>query len=267
MIDYLAVGHITQDIVAGERVTGGTVAFSGCTAVALGCQTAVLSSAAPDFDWVANLPDIQCRVVPAAETTTFQNIYTENGRLQYLHGRAHQLTAADVPPAWQQSAIVHLGPVADELEPAMVNLFPNSLIGLTPQGWLRQWDKNGRITPKLWAAAEQILPLATAVVLSEEDIPTPNLLTHYRTLTPLLVLTKGAKGCVVYTPDQSHHIPAPAVTEVEATGAGDIFATAFFIKLWQTNNPYQAATFANKLAAQSVTQRGLTAKIRVIKTL
>jgi hypothetical protein len=77
MIDYLAIGHITQDIIPGGRVTGGTVAYSGSVAALLGCKTAVLSSAAPDFDWHAALPPSRLKCLPAAETTTFQNIYGE----------------------------------------------------------------------------------------------------------------------------------------------------------------------------------------------
>jgi sugar/nucleoside kinase (ribokinase family) len=52
-------------------------------------------------------------------------------------------------------------------------------------------------------------------------------------------------------------IPAPNVEEVDATGAGDIFAAAFFIQLSQSRNPWEAAAFANDIAAQSVTAPGL----------
>jgi sugar/nucleoside kinase (ribokinase family) len=44
---------------------------------------------------------------------------------------------------------------------------------------------------------------------------------------------------------------------VDATGAGDIFAAAFFVRLNQTRDPWEAARFATCLAAQSVTRVGL----------
>jgi sugar/nucleoside kinase (ribokinase family) len=267
-IDYLAIGHITQDIIPGGRVTGGTVAYSGRTAAMLGCKTAVLSSAAPDFDWRAALPGIQVESVPAAETTTFQNIYAGKGRIQYLHGRAHDITTAHVPPTWQRPAIVHLAPLANELAPNIIDLFGLSLVGITLQGWLRDWDKNGRIHPCAWPAAAQVLPKATVVILSSEDLLDETMLNEYRQLTHLLVLTQGAAGCTVFMGDESRQIPAPAVTEVEATGAGDIFAAVFLVRLWQTaGNPWEAARFANKIAAQSVAQRGLDAKIEYIKNV
>jgi sugar/nucleoside kinase (ribokinase family) len=265
-LDYLAVGHITQDIVPGGRVTGGTVAYSGRTAAVLGCRTAVISSAAADFDWASALPGIQVAAVPAAETTTFQNIYTAGGRVQYLHGRANLLTATHVPPAWQRPAVVHLAPLANELDDSIIDLFSYSLVGITPQGWLRCWDKNGRVYPCAWQAAEQLLPQVGAVILSEEDLPDEATLVRFRELARLMVLTAGAEGCTVFMAGESRHIPAPGVIEVEATGAGDVFAAAFLVRLWQTaGNPWEAARFANKLAAQSVTQRGLAAKMEAIK--
>lgn len=266
MIDYLAIGHITQDIVSDGRVTGGTVAYSGSVAALLGCQTAVLSSAAPDFDWQAALPAAEVVSLPAAETTTFQNIYGENGRIQYLHSRAQAITAAHVPAAWQRPAIVHLAPLANELEPDIVDLFSHSLIGVTLQGWLRHWDENGRVYPYAWPAVTQILPQASAVILSIEDLPDESLLQEYCKLARLLVLTQGADGCTVFLGDNWQQIPAPTVADVETTGAGDVFAAAFFVRLQQTNgNPWEAARFANELAALSVTQWGLAAKIEAIK--
>jgi sugar/nucleoside kinase (ribokinase family) len=44
---------------------------------------------------------------------------------------------------------------------------------------------------------------------------------------------------------------------VDATGAGDIFAAAFFIRLYKTRDPWEAARFATLLASHSVTRVGL----------
>jgi sugar/nucleoside kinase (ribokinase family) len=45
--------------------------------------------------------------------------------------------------------------------------------------------------------------------------------------------------------------------EVDATGAGDIFAAAFFIRLFSTRDPWEAARFATLIASHSVTRMGL----------
>jgi sugar/nucleoside kinase (ribokinase family) len=50
---------------------------------------------------------------------------------------------------------------------------------------------------------------------------------------------------------------APPEMEIDPVGAGDIFATAFFFRLYSTHDPWESARFATQLAANSVTRRGL----------
>ncbi|MCA9961613.1 MAG: hypothetical protein KC443_21390, partial [Anaerolineales bacterium] len=144
-LDYLAIGHIACDYTPDGCAVGGTVAYAGHTAQMLGCHTAVLTSARPDYDLNAALPGIQTQCILSDTNTTFKNVYTQQGRVQTLHGVATTLTAVHVPDNWQRAAIVHLGPIANEIDPAIINLFSNSMIGMTPQGWLRRWDENGRV--------------------------------------------------------------------------------------------------------------------------
>jgi sugar/nucleoside kinase (ribokinase family) len=75
--------------------------------------------------------------------------------------------------------------------------------------------------------------------------------------TPLLVVTEGAAGARLYWRGDVRRFRPPQVTEVDATGAGDIFAAAFFIRLFQTRDPWEAARFATRMGAISVTRPGL----------
>lgn len=265
-IDYLVIGHITRDLTPeGERL-GGAASFSGRMAQALGCKTAVLTSSGPQFQWQHELPGIAIKTVPARETTTFENIYTPTGRQQIISAVAARLRAEHLPEAWQRASIAHLGPVADEVEADMARLFSNSLLCLTPQGWLRQWDKNGRVSPKAWAEAAEILPLAAAVIISHEDLPDEATLDLYQQRCKLLVVTRGYDGCTVYYQDEIRHLPTRRATEVDATGAGDTFATAYFVRLLQTGgNPWEAARFANDIAALSVEYAGVAAKVTAVQ--
>jgi sugar/nucleoside kinase (ribokinase family) len=47
------------------------------------------------------------------------------------------------------------------------------------------------------------------------------------------------------------------VDEVDPTGAGDVFAAAFFSRLFTTRDPWESARFATLLSAHSVTRPGL----------
>jgi hypothetical protein len=267
-IDYLVVGHVTHDVLPDGYGIGGTVSYSGATAQILGCRTAVLTSATADHNWSSELPGLEVQNVPADATTTFENIYSPQGRTQRLLAVAGYLAAGHVPVAWRNAAIVHLGPVANEIDPAMIDLFEDSLVGLTPQGWLRRWAEDGRVYADHWPGAEQVLPRVAAVILSQEDLLNAAMLERYCQLSRLLVLTTGHEGCTLYWRGQVRDIPAPAVTPVEETGAGDIFAAAFLVRLQQApEHPWEAAVFANHVASASITQAGLPEKMAAIQDL
>lgn len=258
-IDYLLIGHITRDLLPEGDQPGGTVTYSGQIAAALGCHTAVLTSAAPHYAGLHLLGGLELVTVPAEATTTFENVYTPHGRVQSVHAFATTLTPAHLPADWAKPAIVHMAPVVHEVDLGFLRQFPNSLICMTPQGWLREWGADGRIHPRAWPAAQEILPLADVVVLSQEDLPGIATLWQYWEWCKLLVLTGGPKGCLVLQGNTAVRVPTSPVTQVDPTGAGDIFATAYFIRYHQTGDAIEAAHFANFVAAQSVTQTGIEA--------
>ena len=264
-LDYLLIGHITCDLLPDGEIVGGTVSYSGRVAKALGYKTAVLTSCHPSYHGLSALDGMEVEVVPSESTSTFENVYTTNGRIQTLHHVAQKITAADVPAKWQDPAIVHLAPLTDEVDPAIIHQFPNSIIGLTPQGWMRQWDENGRITPKLWQDAHKYIPHADVVILSQEDLLTPSMVFDYWDWSGILVLTGGSKGAIVFHEDRAKRIPTIDVQEVDTTGAGDIFATAYLIRYQQTRDPIESARFANIMAAYSVTQSGLDNIEKIIR--
>ena len=82
VIDYLAIGHVSQDITPDGPVAGGSVTFSSRVAQVLGCRTAVVTSAADDFDLDSIFPEIEVIRVSSPETTTFENQYSALGRKQ-----------------------------------------------------------------------------------------------------------------------------------------------------------------------------------------
>lgn len=259
-IDYLVVGHITRDLLpAGQSAVGGTAAYAALTAVALGRRTGILTSTGPEWPPPGLLPTVSQFSVPAPATTTFENRYHDGQRCQYLHAVAATLTPDMLPAAWTGTPLIHLGPVAGECDPAWGEQWAGrAFLGLTPQGWMRQVDGGGRVRQTAWAAAARLLPLASAVVLSLEDVGGDWALAEaFARQTALLVVTQGRDGSTLFTRGQARHFPAPAVAEVDPTGAGDIFATAFFIALAGGTVPEQAIALATCLASRSVTRPGL----------
>jgi sugar/nucleoside kinase (ribokinase family) len=265
-IDYLVIGHASRDITQEGYAPGGTAIYSALAAQALGCQTAMLTSTAQDFFVEQLLPGVEVRNLTSQHSTTFENIYMPTGRQQTVHAFANTITIKDVPDQWQRAKIVHLGPIVSEIEPNIIKIFSNSLIGLTPQGWFRRWDDEGRVYPGEWSEMADVMPLAAAVILSMEDIPSEKTLEKIRRISKLVVLTEQSSGCTVFIRNEARSFAALAINEVNPTGAGDIFATAFLIRLHQTRgNPWEAAVFANKIAACSVEYDTLRDKFRAIR--
>ncbi len=256
--DYLVLGHLTLDQTASGPVLGGTAAYAALTALAHGLRTAVVTSAADDIDLSA-LEGIPVARRPSQSTTTFLNLHDGSSRRQVLLARASDLEPRLVPSPWRSAPIVHLAPVAAEIPPAMVARFSESgLIGVTPQGWMRRWDEHGRVGFTSWAAAGSAIGQADAVVVSLEDLAGDEAeIESLAAACRLLVVTEGALGARVYWNGDVRRLAAPPSEQVDPTGAGDIFAASFFIRLHHTQDPWEAARYANALAAHSVARRGL----------
>jgi sugar/nucleoside kinase (ribokinase family) len=256
-VDYLVIGHLSLDTTPEGLAPGGTAAYASLTARALGLRVGLVTSTGPGCD-VSLLDGLQLRSVPAQATTAFENVYSTDGRQQWLHARAAEIGPDHIPRAWRSAAIVHLGPIAAEVDPALADQFAGALVGVTPQGWMRAWDEQGRVRQQPWRPAPAVLNAAGAVVLSLEDLQGDEVaVEELAQLFRLLVVTDAAHGARVYWNRDLRHVPAPAVTEVDPTGAGDVFAAAFFIRMHQTRDPWEAARFANALASASVTRRGI----------
>jgi sugar/nucleoside kinase (ribokinase family) len=258
-IDYLVIGHLTRDLLPTGSRLGGTAAYASLTARALGLRVGVLT-ACQDCLETPELEQEGIRVVGmrSDETTTFENIQTPNGRVQFLHSLAPTLDLSMVPEPWRSTPIIHLGPVAREVDPTLVRAFPNSFVGLTPQGWLRTWDNKGRVTFTEWPEASFVLQYANAAVISIEDVRgNENIIEEMASSIRVLAVTEGANGSRLYWNGDLRRFSPPEMAEIDPTGAGDIYATAFFYRLSTTRDPWEAARFATNLASFSVLRYGL----------
>ena len=257
-VDYLVIGHFSKDLNPEGSQLGGTAAYSALTARALGLRVGILSSFNENDITLGLLGGIPIIAIPSEETTTFSNIERDAGRQQILHKHAAQIDFEQVPEVWRRSAIIHLAPIAREMDVQLPQGFSPALLGLTPQGWLRRWDADGRVRPEKWSQAETSLNQASAAVLSLEDVEADEEIVEEMSLASrVLVITEGAEGARLYWNHDLRRFPAPKVDVVDTTGAGDIFAAAFFIRLHSTRDPWEAARFATRLASYSVTRRGL----------
>lgn len=257
-LDYLVIGHITEDIVDGGFINGGTASYSSLTARAFGLTVGVVTAGSSDMTHLPALDGIAVHQKRSAATTTFKNIDSPSGRKQYLLKSADVLTSTDVPVEWLSSRILHFGPVAQEADPSIIEQFPDAFIGITPQGWMRARDEQGMVRFSKWDPALDFLNRVEAAVISIEDVQADEeVITDLAKKLDVLVVTEGYNGARVYWHADVRRFSAPSVEMVDPTGAGDIFAAIFFIRLQATRDPWESARLAVELASLSVSRKGL----------
>jgi sugar/nucleoside kinase (ribokinase family) len=275
---YVVVGHITRDLLpTGESRMGGTATYAAVTAARLGYRVGVLTSARPDDvprQWLAPASEdtgdadgpIAIACVSSSCTTTFENSYVKGQRRQIVRNVAAPLTTGDIPADWRGVDILHLGPVAAEVDDASWGSVGADLLGLTPQGWMRRWDADGQVWPVGWQSAPTFAAMSgpglvsggPIVVLSIEDVGHDQ--ERIQSLAhqfALVVVTTGCLGASVFWRGTRHEVPAYATREVDLTGAGDVFAAAFFIRMHEGADPVKAACFANAAASLAIQEPGL----------
>lgn len=252
--DYLVIGHITTDIVSDHnRVLGGTATYAATTAKKMGLFPGV-------FTAIAQLPlgveeSFAIAQTPSQTTSTFEHKYINGRRKQVVHAVASPLNLGFLPEHWKDVPIVHLGPVLNECTLEMATAFPKALIGATAQGWTRSC-KDPLPAPMViqeWCPEKDLLKKLDLLVLSEDDVSgDKSIVSTYAKECDLVVLTQGDQGLILYVAGKPHVIPAHAAKEVDANGAGDVFASAMLIRLYETRDPFEAAHFAAIAAAISV---------------
>ena len=261
MLDYLLIGHITADIKREGRRLGGTVSYAAPIARAFGYRTGILTSAAVCEPLLEPLLDeVMIQVVASHATTTFENIYSQDGnRTQYVHDIARSLEYGHIPQGWLGAPLIHLAPLVNEVDLSIAQRIrrhhPQTRIMLTPQGLMRRWDRDGHVHYREWFD-ETVIRQIDIIVFSRQDIgPQPELEARFAGVANHLFVTDGARGGTYYHQGAAFPYPAMSVDEVDPTGAGDVFATSLLASLPKIGGDYQRAmNIAARLAALSVTR-------------
>jgi sugar/nucleoside kinase (ribokinase family) len=260
--DYVTVGHVTRDVLADDACRpGGTAFYSALQAARLGLRTLILTQGDPPE--VERLLDpyreeLDLTVLPAERTTTLRTSGEGAARRQRLLAWAGPLAAPEV-----DTAVLHLAPVARETPRGCFGAHPPraELVGLTPQGLLREWDARGDLT--LGPPPPELLPeRCDAVVLSAgEREHCEEFLATARGDGALVAVTAGAQPVTLLLPSgETLSAPVPAVERPrDDLGAGDVFAAALFVALREGRPPAAAAAFANAAAAVRLAGSGPSA--------
>jgi len=267
--DYLLIGHITADLQPdGSVVLGGTALYSALTASRLGARVAVLTRGAygrkvagltvPNLDILA-AENIQIVVQDAEVPTTFINEYQADRRVQTMPHWAGEIDLRGLPPHWRNTKVVHLGPIADELDPRQCTGLTSQFLGVTPQGWMRDWPRQtgGRVKHIPLRLPGELLGRIDCAIVSIEEIAYARDVIQRVGDRRLGVVTQGPDGARIIAGGQKFELPGFRVPVRDLTGAGDVFAAAFFLKASdRTVSAERAGTFANAVAGLSLSEVG-----------
>lgn len=251
------MGHICRDVVPeppGWR-PGGAVFYAASTAAKLGYSVGVLTAGAAETDALRELPNTVVVSLDVKRSTSFENVSEPGKRRQYLRAMAPAIPPELLPHEWRKAPVVLLAPVAGEISPETARLFPRALLAVSPQGWMRRLVVGEEVRYQSWERALDVLPHAAAAIFSEEDV-LGHSVSWLGCRGPVLAMTRGELGCDLIHRGKTRHVPGFPAVETDPTGAGDVFAAAFMLKLHETREPFAAARFANCVASFSVSGSG-----------
>lgn len=289
--DYVAVGHVTRDVIedrGGGAISqpGGGAFYSALQAARLGLRTSIVTQGAPHEIEALLEPfgsEFDLRVIPAEHTTTLSTRGSGARRSQRLLAWAGPI----VEPLTIDAKILHLAPVARETPLTWQGQV--DFVGLTPQGLARRWEQKEDVTllqldtgsllgdvPLSMGAemrltgdisAVELDPNALprrfdAAVISEHECKSCHVLFALaRRRGAYVAVTAGSRPATVHLPTLAGgsvvQTGLPHLVDLrEDLGAGDVFAAAFFVALNEGRGPLEAATFGNAAAALRIAGTG-----------
>ncbi|MBV9121071.1 MAG: hypothetical protein JOZ39_10210 [Chloroflexi bacterium] len=257
--DFLVIGHVCRDVVFDEPGwrPGGAAWYAAAAASKLGCSVGVLTAGGPEVNSLRDLPNTAVISLEGRKSTSFENAYDDGHRRQVLRSLAPRIVADLLPPEWSHAPVVLLAPVASEVPESTARLFGHSVVGVAPQGYMRKLVAGEPVLYQSWRRAEDMLPHVQAVIFSEEDLQG-----HGEAWLgfcgPVLAMTRGSAGCDLIHCGKRRTVAGFPREDVDPTGAGDVFAAAFLLKLRESRDPFVAARFANAVASFSVEGSGIS---------
>lgn len=244
-IDALAVGHITLDHYRAGLRPGGSVLYAGRAWRALGRSPGLVTTIGADFLTPSALTGLTVQAGPSPRTTRFANRYQADGsRAQHLAAQAPAVRADQLPDAWRAPKLAFLCPVLGEVDVAEWRpaLQGAGVVGLGLQGWLKRAEGDGTVLHGPDGVDPCQFHGVDVAFLSEEDLAGRlDWLDALCRGVPLVYLTRGAQGCLVFRPGTIDRVGIFETGAVDPTGAGDTFAAATLHALADGAHPVAAA--------------------------
>ncbi|MEM3715915.1 MAG: PfkB family carbohydrate kinase [Candidatus Bathyarchaeia archaeon] len=265
MFDLVTIGHFAIDLIvpSGEvkprRRLGGPPTYVSLSASKLGLSVSVVSRVGGDFpakyvEWLRKRGvDLSgLKICGDSKTTSFLiKYYPDGSREMFLKGRAPPILVEDLPQSLKAKAI-HISPIAGEISADLIVVSSNiaSIVSLDPQGLLRHFDSDGRVSlrgvnslgflshVKIFKSSEREIKVLTRV----DDVI--RALRRVRAHgVEVAIATMGDKGALISFGDKIFSMPAARPKAImDPTGAGDAFIGAFLSEYIDGEDPLWCAS-------------------------
>lgn len=265
------IGNPTYDTLSINKKTvqapGGTVWYAALFLAGLGRRVAVVGIGDDKLKRRLARRGVDVRhFSDAGPVTVFENTYSAGVRKQRAWAGG-DIDRADVPQAAFDAPGLLVGPVLQEVDPAIMHTARSGCLMLDAQGFLRQLSTAGDVILRMTPDAETALrhcdilkvdAREAAVITATGDIESAG--RHlYRMGPRTVIITQGRDGAFFYDGTRFMQIRAPEVDVVDPTGAGDVFSAAFLVRYIASGNLAAAGRFAVTAAALSTRGFGASA--------
>jgi fructokinase len=251
--DLAVVGHIVLDYVSGLGLAhgprlGGPCTYAGLAANSLGAKAVAISKVGEDFG-SKRLSFLEAHGISTSHVKTTSSP-TTRFRISYRKGHRAMRVACVCDPITDEclsnlpsSFAVHIGPVLNEVPPELAIRLASRyhMVGLDPQGYLRQLDWKGAVRVRKWRNPSLLRRIAALKVSEAELLAIIGQKWSARKLSSLgpaiILLTRGSRGTIVWSRENgTFNVPAYEAHVRDPTGAGDALAGAFLISWVRTSD-------------------------------
>lgn len=277
--DLIIIGHFALDRIFRKNTShtvrlGGPPYYSAISAKRLGIKVAVLSKIGEDFPqgYLKILRnegiDVSLvRRIENAKTTSFSIRYlNKNRRKMRLEALGPKILVEDIPINIK-AKIVHVAPIANEIPPETFRKIQEitEMICMDPQGYTREFGKNGSVKLRKWRDKEVL----EAISIYKSDIDEIVCVSGYSDLhramrkiaeygVETVIVTMGDKGAALLHDEKFYEIPAYPVSKVaDPTGAGDAFIGAYLAEHIKGGNVTWCACVGSAASSFLVERKGL----------
>ncbi|RIK45748.1 MAG: carbohydrate kinase [Chloroflexi bacterium] len=269
--DYVVIGHLCVDRTPVGDALGGSALYCALAAARFGARVGVLSRAnvaglSPRLrdDLAAVTSEVELIVQESAGTTTFTNEEVAGRRKQTIHAWGEPIDLNGLPAHWRSAGVVHLAPIAQEIDLRQVGRLSAGMVGCTPQGWMRTWppERLGPVRQIPLRLPPDVVARIDALVVSAQEYVDARDVVAAVGQRGLSVVTRGDLGVRVLDRGRAFEMEAFKVTEVDPAGAGDTFAAVLFAARSLGESTVASVRYAAAAAALKVSGWGVQATPR-----